>query len=106
MAAQQSTPALGGLSKSHCTVFPQLVSQICGQGCLVPQLEHLEGWVQPGLETEVPTHRSSDMEPMGVLTSYRGPGGNHKAPYDESSEVPVFFLHILLLRQVTSPDQN
>lgn len=88
MAAQQSTLELGGLSKSHFIVFLQLVGQICGQGCLVPRLECLEDWVQPGLETEVPTHHSSGMEPMGLLTSYRGPGGNHKTSYDQASEVP------------------
>ena len=73
MGAQQPTPALGGLSKSHFIVFPQLVGQICEQGCLVPRLACLEGWVQPGLETEVPTRHGSSMEPAGLLTSYRGP---------------------------------
>ena len=86
MAAQQSTLALGGLSKSHFIVFLQLVGQICGQGCLVPRLECLEDCVQPSLETEVPTHHSSGMEPMGLLTSYRGPGGNHKASENLASE--------------------
>ena len=92
MGAQQPTPALGGLSKSHFIVFPQLVGQICEQGCLVPRLACLEGWVRPGLETEVPTRHGSNMEPAGLLTSYRGPGGNHKASYDQASEDPECYF--------------